>query len=132
MLTTIGLQVLNELESIRTLKIALNLLDKAEKDNICRVTQVELGLILKMNHRSNISSAIKELENKNFLKKIQEKRNIYYMLNPDFFLNGASYIETKRKYDSIKTVQSKKQINLNIEEYLDDMLSDINKGVGAC
>ncbi|MBI5987326.1 replication/maintenance protein RepL [Clostridium perfringens] len=132
MLTTKGLQVLNKLESIRTLKIALNLMDKVDKDNICRITQSELGLILKMNHRSNISSAVKELENKNFLKKIQEKRSVYYMLNPDFFLNGGSYLDVKEKYDSIKTVQSKKQINLNIEEYLDDMLNDINKGAGAC
>ncbi|MDM0489873.1 hypothetical protein QTH65_13490 [Clostridium perfringens] len=131
MLTTIGLQVLNELESIRTLKIALNLLDKADKDNICRITQVELGLILKMNHRSNISLAVKELENRNFLKKIQEKRSIYYMLNPDFFLNGGSYLDIKEKYELLKTTH-RKQDDFNIDECLDDILNDMNKGVGVC
>ncbi|MDK0672297.1 hypothetical protein P5E71_15025 [Clostridium perfringens] len=131
MLTTKGLQVLNRLESIRTLKIALNLADKADKDNICRITQIELGLILKMNHRSNVSSAIKELESVNFLKKIQDGRSIYYMLNPDFFLNGASYTEIRGKYDSIKTTHRKQDV-FNIDECLDEILNDMNKGVGVC
>lgn len=114
MLTDLGYNELIKLDSLRTIRVFLKLVQMRDIDNSIKITQKELSAKLNLKNKANVNSSIAELLAKDFIKKTKDKDNktVYY-INPNLCVTQKCYTELQKKYNAINFDIAKALENLN-------------------
>lgn len=119
MITQKGYEELIKLESIRTLRVFLKLVQLSDLNNNITIKQVELSKLLNLKNKANVNVAIKELLEKDFIRKKAKGKKITYILNPGFVVTQKGYEELQEEYNVLE--------EFDFNEIFDDLKGvDIN------
>lgn len=117
-LTSEGYEKVIELDSIRAIRVFLKLVQLANDEGNIKVTQIELAKILSLKNKANVSVAVSELIEKNFLKKKVENRIVTYYINPKLVVTQKGYEVLQNQYDSLNINFDKIIDELNMEDFV--------------
>lgn len=108
MLTNEGYENIIRLESLRAVRVFLKLMQLSSGYGSVTITQVELAEMLNLKNKANISIAINELIEKEFISKSSNKKQITYYINPNFYVTQKGYNVLQQQF-----IKSKEDLKFN-------------------
>lgn len=125
LLTDFGVNAILNLNSLRALKVLFVIVQNSDSNGEAKITLTDIAKKLNINHKSNVSISISDLESLNFIAIDTIKGKNIYILNPDFFITEKPYPIVLEHYKKVKEKRKRKEKDFD-DNLFDELLEGIN------